>query len=99
MLNKKILSVVLAITIMSTPITPALAAETTAPDGSAVAATEMEETGIPAEENTEADPASEEEGSGQTEEADPITAQEPEDIVISEQENDSEDVSGEEASV
>ena len=96
---EKILSVVLAITIMSTPITPALAAETTAPDGSAVAATEMEETGIPAEENTEADPASEEEGSGQTEEADPITAQEPEDIVISEQENDSEDVSGEEASV
>ena len=55
MLNKKILSVVLAATIMSTSVISAAASETSVSEEAAVAMTEREETSIPAEENVQAD--------------------------------------------
>ena len=54
MLNKKILSVVLAATIMSTSVISAAASETSVSEEAAVAMTEREETSIPAEENVQA---------------------------------------------
>ena len=96
MLSKKVLSIVLAITIMGTSVTPVMAAETSAPEEAAVAMTETEEASIPAEENTTGDQASEEEENVLTEGTEAATAQGPEDIVTSEQENDSVNASEEE---
>ena len=55
MLSRKILSIILAATIMSTSATPAMAAETSAPEETAVAMTETEEASISAEENAQVD--------------------------------------------